>query len=565
MPDLHSDAGQMLDDPGPCTSAQRGALGAIVAAAEDGSSFAALTGEAATGKTAVLDMAQALLDHPPIQVIRVRAGGQALTSKRLIVAIAGSAAEGDDEAAIERALDRLLLPAPPRRRTILMVDDAHALERDALAYLSLASGMFGDDIAPLQIVFAGRPSFWSLLESDPMGRLSQRIRYRAVLDAPMLDVPVLDAPAQVASSAVAVLPGRAALRELMVLRPARRRTVRYALGSGVAASLLVASMVPMGRDAAPPRRAQAGAPAAPRLAAAPRPAVAASAAPKPAAPPRPAAAITPMVVPAVARMPARPAAPASRAMPVLAASVPNAAVLKVKTDAAAAARPRAAPTQLAHPAVQVAAARVPARPLAPQPVARPPVAPAVAPAPVAPTLGPDSGLLAAAGLVTAQGRPPRALLDLVFALPPAAAAAPVAVANAAPPRPPGSPPPTRPAAIVPAMARPAPVLALAPAPAAVATLPAPIVAALLSRGDDMLRLGDIGAARLLYERAAASGSSAAALAMGRTHDPRVLTQIGAEGIAPDPATAAAWYRRAAALGSREAGGLLAGLETTTAQ
>jgi TPR repeat protein len=67
----------------------------------------------------------------------------------------------------------------------------------------------------------------------------------------------------------------------------------------------------------------------------------------------------------------------------------------------------------------------------------------------------------------------------------------------------------------------------------------------------MVRLGDISAARLLYERAAAAGSGRAAVATGRTYDPAFLTAIGVQGMQADPAAAAAWYRRAAELGDPE--------------
>ena len=108
--------------PMPRSNAQRAALAAIVSAAENGKSFAAITGEAATGKTSVLDMAAALLGRPPIQVIRVTAAGEPLTSKRLVAQIVeadpaaetgseeGADAGADEGAAIERALDRLLTP-----------------------------------------------------------------------------------------------------------------------------------------------------------------------------------------------------------------------------------------------------------------------------------------------------------------------------------------------------------------------------------------------------------------------------------------------------------------------
>jgi TPR repeat protein len=91
-----------------------------------------------------------------------------------------------------------------------------------------------------------------------------------------------------------------------------------------------------------------------------------------------------------------------------------------------------------------------------------------------------------------------------------------------------------------------------------------MIAALVRRGDEMLALGDVSAARLLYERAANAGSAAAAVAAGRTYDPAVLSAIGAREIRPDPAAAAAWYRRAAALGDPGAATLLRRLEARAA-
>jgi len=75
---------------------------------------------------------------------------------------------------------------------------------------------------------------------------------------------------------------------------------------------------------------------------------------------------------------------------------------------------------------------------------------------------------------------------------------------------------------------------------------------LLSRADTMLALGDISAARRLYERAAALGSARAATAAGKTYDPSFLAASGVQGIVPDQAAASEWYRKAAALGDREA-------------
>jgi hypothetical protein len=146
------------------------------------------------------------------------------------------------------------------------------------------------------------------------------------------------------------------------------------------------------------------------------------------------------------------------------------------------------------------------------------------------------------------------------------APAPAATGRPDAPRP-AAPAPQPPTAAVPA----APPTATAPpapprrqaAPAA-PSMPAAMIAALVRRGDEMLALGDVSAARLLYERAANAGSAAAAVAAGRTYDPAVLSAIGAREIRPDPAAAAAWYRRAAALGDPGAATLLHRLEARAA-
>jgi hypothetical protein len=83
---------------------------------------------------------------------------------------------------------------------------------------------------------------------------------------------------------------------------------------------------------------------------------------------------------------------------------------------------------------------------------------------------------------------------------------------------------------------------------AASPMPAETITALIKRGDQLLRIGDISAARLAYERAAAAGSARAMTALGMMYDPRFLGRINARGIRPDPAMAAEWYRKAATLG-----------------
>ncbi|GGC41490.1 hypothetical protein GCM10011504_19920 [Siccirubricoccus deserti] len=93
-----------------------------------------------------------------------------------------------------------------------------------------------------------------------------------------------------------------------------------------------------------------------------------------------------------------------------------------------------------------------------------------------------------------------------------------------------------------------PAVALRPA----ATAAAAPLSALVQRADEMLQLGDIAAARRLYERAAMAENGQAALALARTYDPAFLALIHARGIQGDPALANTWHHLALALGVGEA-------------
>lgn len=72
---------------------------------------------------------------------------------------------------------------------------------------------------------------------------------------------------------------------------------------------------------------------------------------------------------------------------------------------------------------------------------------------------------------------------------------------------------------------------------------------LYSRGQEMLTLGHIGSARILFERVALAGNADAAIAMGDTYDPKRLMQLRAPLNLADIAKATQWYERADELGS----------------
>ncbi len=103
------------------------------------------------------------------------------------------------------------------------------------------------------------------------------------------------------------------------------------------------------------------------------------------------------------------------------------------------------------------------------------------------------------------------------------------------------------------------VVPTAPVVAPVRAMPGATVDLLLRRGREMVGIGDISAARLLFSRVAEAGNAEAMVALGQTYDPAALGVTGAL-MQPDPAEAARWYGQAARNGSEEAGTLLARLK-----
>jgi TPR repeat protein len=82
-------------------------------------------------------------------------------------------------------------------------------------------------------------------------------------------------------------------------------------------------------------------------------------------------------------------------------------------------------------------------------------------------------------------------------------------------------------------------------------------AALMEKGQVLMRSGDIASARLLFQRLANAGIADAALALAATYDPQYLAQHNLIGVAGDETKARSWYQRASELGSVEAGRILA--------
>lgn len=81
----------------------------------------------------------------------------------------------------------------------------------------------------------------------------------------------------------------------------------------------------------------------------------------------------------------------------------------------------------------------------------------------------------------------------------------------------------------------------------------------IARGDKLLELGDLAAARLFYELALDHGFAAAATAIGKTYDPLQLRLLGIRSVPPDRDMAITWYKRGIEAGDEAAATLLKSL------
>lgn len=75
---------------------------------------------------------------------------------------------------------------------------------------------------------------------------------------------------------------------------------------------------------------------------------------------------------------------------------------------------------------------------------------------------------------------------------------------------------------------------------------------LMARAGALFQKGDVAGARIIFEYLAAQGNAAAAIAMGETFDPGVLSRLVVKGLESDVAKARQWYEKAEELGSRDA-------------
>jgi TPR repeat protein len=79
-----------------------------------------------------------------------------------------------------------------------------------------------------------------------------------------------------------------------------------------------------------------------------------------------------------------------------------------------------------------------------------------------------------------------------------------------------------------------------------------LIALLVRRGEELLSAGDLSGARIMLQRAAKAGNARAALLLGGSYDPTLLSPFSAGRAATDVALARSWYAVARELGSLDA-------------
>ena len=572
------------------------AVSALLAAIADGDTVLTLQGAGPAARRAVLRGVAASLEDAGVRVLHIEAAadsGAKLAVRDLLAQVAGREPDLQREGALDELLD--LVNGTDPAGVVLAVDDADQLQPDALEFFRLLAVLGRGQRHRSRMVLSGPSGFADRFEGGPTGKRAKLIDRRVDMDANS-DAASPEPVGAVADEAVATHPA---------MRPRRWPSVAAAAavamgagGAGVAwhmrtewprIATLAASFVTLSAGTSlPPPLTVPVALAAAVVENGPEAAVEkvlealvehghtarhADVWPEP----LPDFAVEPG--PALARPPAGQAAfkvdAAAAAMVVDSLATPLMHEAMVPEDQPAA---QASVELSAEAPVMAVITAMDVRPETPassdEEVARaePPLvlerAVEVAQESEAPVVGGparrgavESEVLALDAVPEPPHEPEKPVVEMPVGRPQVLVEAPTPVAE---PVPIAAPVAALPVAVPLAVPMEAsvgaslPTAAVAPvaAPVAVAGRPAmdaELMAALMRRGEALVALGDISAARLVYGRAAAGGSGAAAAALGRTWDPRFLAGIGGRGISGDEATAARWYRQGMTLGEAAAG------------
>jgi type II secretory pathway predicted ATPase ExeA len=153
------------------------ALASLIYAISEGKGFVLLTGEVGAGKTLVTRL---MLRHFGETIAFACINNTQVTASDLLHGVCTEfdmqVPEEASGAVLARELqDYLLRNFASNRPTVLMLDEAQALSRDAFEQVRMIGNLEADDTKLLQIVIVGQPELRTRFEGDDMRQLRQRI------------------------------------------------------------------------------------------------------------------------------------------------------------------------------------------------------------------------------------------------------------------------------------------------------------------------------------------------------------------------------------------------------
>ncbi len=160
------------------------ALANLIYGVQSRKGFIVLTGEAGTGKTTMLECLRDFLDSQHIEFAFLF--NSRITSDQFFEMVAYDLnlnCQRTSKTEVLFALNSLVVQqADQGRTTVLIVDEAHNLEWDALEEIRLLGNMENRRGKLIQVILAGQPELSRKLDSPSLRQLKQRIVLRANLE-----------------------------------------------------------------------------------------------------------------------------------------------------------------------------------------------------------------------------------------------------------------------------------------------------------------------------------------------------------------------------------------------
>lgn len=142
-----------------------------------GEGFIVITGDVGTGKTTLLGYLLSQLDSTKYITARlVTTQLDEDDTLRMLASAFGIDTRGADKATLLQAFERFLLEQQTRgKRMLVLVDEVQNLPIRSLEELRMLSNFQLNDVAPIQFVLLGQPQFQSMIASNDLMQLRQRV------------------------------------------------------------------------------------------------------------------------------------------------------------------------------------------------------------------------------------------------------------------------------------------------------------------------------------------------------------------------------------------------------